>query len=68
MNYLLYIQSYPTPLPSKTKEHDYEHSELIGYQVMVMVEAGQSQEALDHLHKYSHHVVDKLFVQETRGW
>ena len=33
-----------------------------------MVEAGKLQEALEHLDKHAHHVVDEIFVQETRGW
>ena len=43
---------------------DYEHSELLLYQNMLMVEAGMYEEALQHLNKYEHEVVDKLAVQE----
>lgn len=49
------------------KAFDYEHSELLLYQNMVLREKGNMQDALDHLDKYDSQIVDRLFVQETKG-
>ncbi|CAG5134319.1 unnamed protein product [Candidula unifasciata] len=45
--------------------YDYEHSELLLYQNMVMQEAGMYEEALEHLRTYDRQIVDRLYVQET---
>ncbi|XP_049765257.1 N-alpha-acetyltransferase 15, NatA auxiliary subunit [Schistocerca serialis cubense] len=47
--------------------YDYEHSELLLYQNMVIQESGALEEALIHLNKYSDQICDKLSVLETWG-
>ncbi|XP_054721181.1 N-alpha-acetyltransferase 15, NatA auxiliary subunit-like [Uloborus diversus] len=47
--------------------YDYEHSELLLYQNMVMREAGNLEEALGHLNKYEEQICDKLSVMEARA-
>ena len=47
--------------------YDYEHSELLLYQNMVIQESGDSNAALEHLDKYEAQICDKLSLQETRG-
>jgi len=47
---------------------DYEHSELILYQIMVLKEGGYYNEAYDHLIKYGEtEVCDKLAVHEHKA-
>jgi len=46
---------------------DYEHSELLLYQNLVMQEAGMKTEAMEHLHNYDKQIVDRLYVQETKA-
>lgn len=45
----------------------YEHSELLLYQNMVLAESGQYERALQHLHKFSAEILDKLSIKETSG-
>ena len=52
---------------AQVKQVDYEHSEMLLYQNMVMVEAGLEQEALQHLSNYDRQILDKLAVQEITG-
>lgn len=47
--------------------YDYEHSELLLYQNMVMREAENYDDALNHLNKYEDQICDKLSVMEARG-
>ncbi|CAD0203591.1 unnamed protein product [Chrysodeixis includens] len=47
--------------------YDYEHSELLLYQNMVLAESGQYERALQHLHKFSSQILDKLSIKETSG-
>lgn len=47
--------------------YDYEHSELLMYQNMVIRESGQLTEALNHLDEYQAQICDKLSVSETRA-
>ncbi|OWF46600.1 N-alpha-acetyltransferase 15, NatA auxiliary subunit-like [Mizuhopecten yessoensis] len=49
------------------KPLDYEHSELLMYQNLVLRESGLNSEAFSHLEKYEKQIVDKLAVQEIRG-
>lgn len=49
------------------KAGDYEHSELLMYQNMVVREAGMLEEALHHLDRYESQIVDKLSLQEIRA-
>lgn len=51
----------------QVKQLDYEHSEMLLYQNMVMVEASLEHEALQHLSNYDRQILDKLAVQEIRG-
>lgn len=46
---------------------DYEHSELLLYQNMVVQESGDIEGALKHLDRYEHHIFDRLAVEETYG-
>lgn len=47
--------------------YDYEHSELLLYQNMVLAESGQYERALQHLHKFESQILDKLAIKETSG-
>ncbi|XP_026736637.1 N-alpha-acetyltransferase 15, NatA auxiliary subunit-like isoform X2 [Trichoplusia ni] len=47
--------------------YDYEHSELLLYQNMVLAESGQYERALQHLNKFSSQILDKLSIKETSG-
>lgn len=47
--------------------YDYEHSELLLYQNMVIQESGEYEQALKHLDKYSDQICDKVTVKETYG-
>lgn len=49
------------------KQPDYEHSEMLLYQNMVMIEAGLEQEALQHLSEYDRQILDRLAVQEAKA-
>jgi peptide alpha-N-acetyltransferase len=51
----------------QVKGPDYEHSEMLLYQNMVMIEAGLEKDALDHLELFEKQILDRLAVQETRG-
>ncbi|CAK9804652.1 N-alpha-acetyltransferase 15, NatA auxiliary subunit [Anthophora plagiata] len=47
--------------------YDYEHSELLLYQNMVIQESGECEQALKHLDKHSEQICDKVTVKETYG-
>ncbi|XP_003703292.1 N-alpha-acetyltransferase 15/16 isoform X2 [Megachile rotundata] len=47
--------------------YDYEHSELLLYENMVIQESGECEQALKHLDKYSDQICDKVTVKETYG-
>ncbi|GLG97471.1 NMDA receptor-regulated protein 1 [Gryllus bimaculatus] len=47
--------------------YDYEHSELLLYQNMVIQESGALEDALAHLDRYTDQICDKLSVMETWG-
>lgn len=47
--------------------NNYEHSELLLYQNMVLAESGQYERALHHLQKFQSQISDKLSVKETTG-
>ncbi|XP_064636632.1 N-alpha-acetyltransferase 15, NatA auxiliary subunit-like [Lineus longissimus] len=51
----------------QVKPNDYEHSELLLYQNMVLREAGTLEEALNHLREFEEHIVDKLAVSEIQA-
>lgn len=46
---------------------DYEHSELLLYQNMVIQESGALKEAVAHLEQYQDQILDKLSILETLG-
>jgi len=48
-------------------QRDFEYSELLMYQNMVMREAGQLQEAYDHINEYKQYICDKVVSLEIRG-
>ncbi|VVC97607.1 unnamed protein product [Leptidea sinapis] len=47
--------------------YDYEHSELLLYQNMVLAESGHYDRALQHLTKFESQILDKLSIKETSG-
>lgn len=47
--------------------YDYEHSELLLYQNMVLAESGHHERALHHLQKFEPQISDKLSVKEMSG-
>lgn len=47
--------------------YDYEHSELLLYQNMVIQESGDNEQALKHLDKKCEQICDKITVKETYG-
>ncbi|XP_041357444.1 N-alpha-acetyltransferase 15, NatA auxiliary subunit-like [Gigantopelta aegis] len=49
------------------KPYDYEHSELLMYQNLVMREAGMYQRALEHLTTFDKQMVDRLSMQEIKA-
>jgi len=49
------------------KGPDYEHSEMLLYQNMVMIDAGLEQDAIKHLQEFDRQILDRLVVQETKG-
>ncbi|XP_018329942.1 N-alpha-acetyltransferase 15, NatA auxiliary subunit isoform X1 [Agrilus planipennis] len=51
----------------KGSNFDYEHSELLLYQNMVIQESGDFQQALTHLKVYNDQIVDKLTYKELLG-
>lgn len=68
------LQDYDTALrileefrKTQLSSFDYEHSELLLYQNMVIQESGALKEALDHLTRYSDQICDKLSIKETLG-
>uniref|UniRef100_A0A8D8ZZN1 N-alpha-acetyltransferase 15, NatA auxiliary subunit n=1 Tax=Cacopsylla melanoneura TaxID=428564 RepID=A0A8D8ZZN1_9HEMI len=50
-----------------TNSYDFEHSELLLYQSMVIQESGDLEEAVKHLDKFKEQIHDKLTVEETYG-
>ena len=47
--------------------YDYEHSELLLYQNMVIQESGDYKGALEHLDTYEEQICDKVTLMEIRG-
>lgn len=62
-----YIQGLISSCAFQKSSFDYEHSELLLYQNMVIQESGALKEALDHLTRYSDQICDKLSIKETLG-
>jgi len=51
----------------KKPSYDYEYSELLMYQNMVIRESGDIDAALSHLELYEQAICDKISFKETRG-
>ena len=51
----------------QVKPFDYEHSEMLLYQNMVLREAGMTEDALKHLDVYDSQLVDRMTVKEIKG-
>lgn len=49
-------------------QHDFENSELVLYEVMILREAGRLDFALTKLEENALCVIDRLKYFETRGW
>ncbi len=47
--------------------YDYEHSELLLYQNLVIQESGDVSAALAHLNQYKEQICDKATFMETKG-
>ncbi|MCL4127711.1 UNVERIFIED_CONTAM: hypothetical protein GTU68_030789 [Idotea baltica] len=47
--------------------YDYEYSELLLYQNMVLRESNRVEEAMEHLLSYQSNICDKVTLQEIRG-
>ena len=52
---------------NKKNDYDYEHSELLLYQNMVIQESGDIPAALKHLEEYEEGIFDKIKVLELKG-
>ncbi|KAK5978049.1 NMDA receptor-regulated protein 1 [Trichostrongylus colubriformis] len=52
---------------NKPTSYDFEHSELVLYQNMILCEAGQLEEALSKLEENAAVIVDKVTYMERRG-
>ncbi|VDM59394.1 unnamed protein product [Angiostrongylus costaricensis] len=52
---------------NKPSSYDFEHSELVLYQNMILCEAGQLDEALSKLEENAAVIVDKVTYMERRG-
>jgi len=46
---------------------DYEFSEMILYEVQLMMEAGRGEDALKHISQFEPHICDFLTIWETKG-
>ena len=51
----------------KKPSYDYEYSELLLYQNMVIRESGNEEEALKHLEEYEWAICDKISMKEIKG-
>ena len=51
----------------KKPGYDYEYSELLQYQNLVIKESGNVEEALSHLDQYEAAICDKIAMLETKG-
>ena len=47
--------------------HDFEHSEMLLYQNMILRESGKTRDALKHLTDFSKFITDKIQVKELQG-
>ena len=46
---------------------DYEFSEMVLYEVMLMLEGGMKNRALVHIKNFESKICDVLFIMETKG-
>ncbi len=53
--------------PLQKAAYDYEHSELLLYQNLVIQESGDTSGALAHLEQYKDQICDKGNFLETKG-
>ncbi|XP_047141006.1 N-alpha-acetyltransferase 15, NatA auxiliary subunit isoform X1 [Hydra vulgaris] len=56
-----------TIIPENSNKVDFEHSEMLLYQNMVLSEQGKIKESLQHLEKYENLITDKLKVSEIKA-
>jgi len=52
---------------NKNTDYDYEHSELLLYQNLVLRDSGKTDEALKHLEEHEEAIFDKIKVLELKG-
>ncbi|KAL3930903.1 MAG: hypothetical protein SGPRY_001338, partial [Prymnesium sp.] len=60
------VDAYEATLEG-SPENDYEHSEMLLYKNLLFEEGGMLHEALEHLDKSEHMLVDKLFYHEKKA-
>ena len=53
--------------PERSEDCDVEYGEYILYQIDLMIEAGQYQDAIDHSLRYESYVFDHVALLEGRG-
>lgn len=51
----------------KCQPFDYEYSELLLYEVMIMLECNKEKDALELVEKYKDQIVDKTSLLEMKG-
>ncbi|XP_064405279.1 N-alpha-acetyltransferase 15, NatA auxiliary subunit-like [Halichondria panicea] len=61
------VAEYRKTMVAKAKPPDYEYSEMILYEVQLMLEAGLKDEALKHMKTFESNICDPLSVMETRA-
>ncbi|KAF2359906.1 N-terminal acetyltransferase A auxiliary subunit [Trinorchestia longiramus] len=61
------LEEFRKTMQVKKNTYDYEYSELLLYQNMVMREAGLLEEALEHINTYKESIYDKVTSLEIRG-
>merc|ERR1719341_1218276 len=61
------LEEFRNTLQVQNQSPDFEYSELLLYQNMVMREAGQLDEALEHIDTYKKFVCDKVSTLEIKS-
>lgn len=61
------IEEFRKTMQDQKSSYDYEYSELLLYQNLVLRESGALEEALDHLEDYATSICDKVTLAELNG-
>lgn len=67
MNFISYFMLLILFVYLQKNTYDYEYSELLLYQNMVMREAGLLEEAFEHINTHKESICDKVTSLEIRG-